>query len=294
MDQLIEDKQQVITLEPVVVKQNNFLIILLSILLLLSVSIAGFFAYQTQILVKELTLLKSSPTPLSVDESLVDPTEDWKMYTNEKFSFKYPETAFITGSGNNQALLIDGLKVNINLQGSHQWGEGMSKSEIDKLYLKSFQYPDKPEMGMYPDNAVIFSIEFDSVSEKVDHKKQTDILDNILSTFKFSEPSLNSADNDSQMIEVAAKTALVKKLGQEPTTKYGLSNESLKVVGDWAFGIITIAPVGEGAGPGASYFLARKINNIWEAKIEYTDEFREWLKISPNGLVSAELKQTLQ
>ena len=43
-------------------KQNNFLVVLLSILLMLSVVIAGFFAYQTQKLVKELTILKTEPT----------------------------------------------------------------------------------------------------------------------------------------------------------------------------------------------------------------------------------------
>ena len=39
---------------PVVVPQSNFLVILLSILLIISVLIAGFFAYQTQRLVAEL------------------------------------------------------------------------------------------------------------------------------------------------------------------------------------------------------------------------------------------------
>lgn len=78
-------------------KQNNFLVILLSVLLLLSVSIAGFFAYQTQTLVKELTLLKSSPTLVSSAEPTLDPTADWKTYTNAKygFSFKYPKDSII-------------------------------------------------------------------------------------------------------------------------------------------------------------------------------------------------------
>lgn len=173
-------------------KQNNFLVILLSVLLFLSVSIAGFFAYQTQMLVKELTSMKATSTPISTEEPKDDPMADWKTYTNEKFSFKYPGTSSITGSGNNQTLLIGGLKVNINLQGPHQWGEGMSKSEIDKMYIKSFQYPDKPEIGMYPDSAVIFSVEFASISEKLSYQKQTDILDQTLSTFKFVESGMTS------------------------------------------------------------------------------------------------------
>lgn len=84
-------------------KQNNFLVILLSVLLFLSVSIAGFFAYQTQMLVKELTMLKteekvvdtSEPTtqPDATESSEVDPTADWKTYTGKLFSFKYPKDA---------------------------------------------------------------------------------------------------------------------------------------------------------------------------------------------------------
>ena len=45
--------------EVVLIKNNNFLIYLLSILLLISVLIAGFFAYQTQKLVKEITKLET-------------------------------------------------------------------------------------------------------------------------------------------------------------------------------------------------------------------------------------------
>lgn len=85
-------------------KSNNFLVILLSVLLFLSVSIAGFFAYQTQKLVKELTILKSgekivavattesTTEPVATEASEIDPTTNWKTYTDEiyKFSFKYP------------------------------------------------------------------------------------------------------------------------------------------------------------------------------------------------------------
>lgn len=163
-------------------KQSNFLVILLSVLLFISVVIAGFFAFQTQKLVKELTMLRTQTTPVTT----VEPT-------------------------NEPVASVDSISV---------------------------------------------------ISEK-------------------------------EKIETAAKIAFVKKIGQEPTTKYGLSEESLKIIDNWAFGIITVAPVGEGAGPGASYFLARKVNNVWEAKIEYTVEFKEWLKISPDGLVNMDLKKVL-
>lgn len=77
-------------------KANSFLVVLLSILLFISVSIAGFFAYQTQKLVKELTTLKTVPIPEVTIEPVAttDPTADWKTYTNNKYSlvFKYPDS----------------------------------------------------------------------------------------------------------------------------------------------------------------------------------------------------------
>lgn len=84
---------------PITQKQNNFLVILLSILLFISCVIAGFFAYQTQKLVAEVTgyreQLKQTlvPTTNNLQPSITpDPTLNWKTYTNTKynFSFRYP------------------------------------------------------------------------------------------------------------------------------------------------------------------------------------------------------------
>lgn len=64
--------------QPIVpVKTNNFLVVLLSILLFLAVSIAGFFAYQTQKLVKELRVMSDEL------KQTTDPIADWKIYTNQ-------------------------------------------------------------------------------------------------------------------------------------------------------------------------------------------------------------------
>lgn len=83
-------------------KQSNFLVVLLSVLLLLSVSIAGFFAFQTQKLVKELTLLRVEPTPtiepVATDSAtivdLINPKTGWLVSTSKEmgFSFEYPPT----------------------------------------------------------------------------------------------------------------------------------------------------------------------------------------------------------
>ena len=100
-------------------KQSSFLVILLSVLLLLAVSIAGFFAYQTQKLVKELQGIRNEelvttkttpePTtePVATDSSEVDPTANWKAYTdkNGKFSFKYPSSLLLKVFDNNSLIL---------------------------------------------------------------------------------------------------------------------------------------------------------------------------------------------
>ncbi len=91
---------QVVVEQP---KTSNFLIILLSILLFISVVIAGFFAYQTQRLVSELKIKNeelivktSEPTvePVATNSAIAtaDPTANWKTYTDDKykFSLRYP------------------------------------------------------------------------------------------------------------------------------------------------------------------------------------------------------------
>ncbi len=93
-------------------KTNNFLTILLSVLLIISVAISGFFAFQTQKLVKELTVLKTQEKTINASSSepvptnspaITDPAESWKTYSNSKygFSFKYPsnfeDMGFVAG-----------------------------------------------------------------------------------------------------------------------------------------------------------------------------------------------------
>ncbi len=177
-------------------KKSNFLIILLSVLLFISLAIAGFFAFQTQRLVSELTTLRTQPNSVATSEPIatntsmtLDPAVDWKTYRDEKnrFTFKYPKSSSLSEENNFFVVMINNVKITIDPEGAHQWGEGMSKEEIDKFYLKSFQYPDKPELMMYPDSAVLFYIKFDSVAEKRVHTKEIAIFDQIISTFRFIE-----------------------------------------------------------------------------------------------------------
>ena len=56
-------------------KTNSFLVTLLSVLLLISVFIAGFFAYQTQNLVKELVKIQAIPTLTATAEPSIIPLQ---------------------------------------------------------------------------------------------------------------------------------------------------------------------------------------------------------------------------
>lgn len=87
-------------------KSNNFLTILLSILLIISVTISGFFAYQTQKLVKELQMIKSDEKvvitePIATNSGMVDDsTADWKIYNLSELniSLKLPLSLSSLGS----------------------------------------------------------------------------------------------------------------------------------------------------------------------------------------------------
>lgn len=73
-------------------KQPNFLVVLLSVLLFISISIAGFFAYQTQQLSEELRMKNEELTKTPSATSTPDPTAGWKTYTSNlyKLNLRYP------------------------------------------------------------------------------------------------------------------------------------------------------------------------------------------------------------
>lgn len=93
----------------------NFLTIILSALLFISLAISGFFAFQNQKLVKELALLKNGSTPVATVEPEVtnstppDLTANWKTYTNNpsKYQIKYPAGWYVK----NQSIDILGMIV---------------------------------------------------------------------------------------------------------------------------------------------------------------------------------------
>jgi hypothetical protein len=134
-------------------KQNNFLVVLLSVLLLISVVIAGFFAYQTQVLVKELNNLKTNQKSTSIitteskieptatnSAMTVDPTAGWKTYIdpNGEFNFKYPTSSKLDNSQKNLT--------KISFMGQKQIDSGRTQTELFDGY--AFMVADVTSEGV--------------------------------------------------------------------------------------------------------------------------------------------------
>lgn len=90
-------------------KQSSFIIVLLSSLLIISCLIAGFFAWKTQNLVKELTAYRLQPTSTPAPTPTPDPTADWKTYRSkqQRFSFKLPQQLVINENKNNIEIFLN-------------------------------------------------------------------------------------------------------------------------------------------------------------------------------------------
>lgn len=148
--------------------KNNFLVILLSVLLSLSILIAGFFAYQTQKLVKELTMLKTESTPVATVESIiepvatssamtVDPNSGWKTYTNAKHGFllKYPsnwklEKLNDADEFNANPRLVDGnsvIQIYANMDGIGGSGTDYSGTPVVVSGLNLYKYESENTYG---------------------------------------------------------------------------------------------------------------------------------------------------
>ncbi|HCR35909.1 hypothetical protein A2130_00085 [Candidatus Woesebacteria bacterium GWC2_33_12] len=123
-------------------KSNSLLIALLSILLLLSCIIAGFFVYQTQNLVKEITKLRNSastnsPTPwIQPESTLVDfkyPLSDSDGYMPVMYTMRIPQNYNLYGP-----MTCSNVRVKwMNLVFGRQFKNG-STAEID-IYFTEFR-----------------------------------------------------------------------------------------------------------------------------------------------------------
>lgn len=195
--------EQVSSVQPV--KQSSFLIILLSVLLTLSVFIAGFFAFQTQKLVKELTMLRSESTPVATVEPTTEPVatdsantnsmESWKEYKNDQYgmSFKYPnfltmevENVNPVDSGNYILLTFD-KSVFVN---SFTIKISANAPRRPTILLETEPYTSK-KLGDNSWNMYMLSadsglqMEKNNILYSVIYRNREDLIFQILSTFKF-------------------------------------------------------------------------------------------------------------
>lgn len=180
--------------------------ILFTIFLVVLISIAGFFGYQNFLMHKQIAKLSIQPVPTPIPTIPVDPTANWKTYTNTKynFSFKYPSsfsTEILAAGGQNEAdsnsrnffvyqtganrkyeeryLNFEVTQIEPNYQGTITQStlNGISAKKITLLNIQFDIYSIKLSSGEF--------IEI-YVSNNVNKK---DVVDQILSTFKFIEPS---------------------------------------------------------------------------------------------------------
>ncbi len=154
-------------------KQNNSIITLLSALLLTSVIIAGFFAYKTQNLVKEITKLKSVSTPDKTNTQL-SPTG----YINKKFGYsidlpvwdgysaKPSLTDELVGAYGFDHALIQIEPVAYNESNPEKWWAGQTTEYFTKKPASCFNLKNINSVNKASEtNEVIINFNKDSVIE---------------------------------------------------------------------------------------------------------------------------------
>jgi hypothetical protein len=195
-------------LEPSKNKGGNFLIILLSILLIISSLIAGLFAYQTQKLVKEISKLQITPTPAASTKPspTIDPTLDWKTYTKDQISFKYPNEWTISEQQNQTSMENkEGAKITIKWNDTTTnkpcTSDAQTVAEIlvidsqlgqtgycVRRLVTEIETINTAKEGPIPDSISSIKIESTTGSgHSPSFTKNETIIKQILSTFKFIE-----------------------------------------------------------------------------------------------------------
>lgn len=194
---LTHNSQHSTVAEPVN-KQSSFIVILLSSLLIISCLIAGFFAWKTQQLVKELRTMNNDlkPTPVAAATPTPDPTADWKTYTDTKlgYSIQYPYEL----AENNNPIVSQVNLVGSELSISITWSQHAADQGNAGGCLTACSSVSKD--GGYnltllkqlpkTTNNTGFIIK---ASATIDNVKNRNDIDQILSTFKFIEPEASSS-----------------------------------------------------------------------------------------------------
>lgn len=201
-------------------RNNNLLVVLLSVFLFISIVAAGFFVYQNQKLVKELKVSKTATLkdtdyiPSGANETIV-----WETYSNEQngYSIKFPKNNYIRLGCMDEWLTAvkyttdiptpltmeacerDGrynlleVKAHETIQGEPEQTEYydilQSDIQIDgvlgKLYTYSFTHIEE---GLYPEWFIVAHVNKNDKTYEIyfSDKSNIDLFYDILSTFKFA------------------------------------------------------------------------------------------------------------
>lgn len=111
-------------------------------------------------------------------------------------------------------------------------------------------------------------------------------------------------DLSADTIEKAVNKALKKLKNGPPTPTVYFEIRTGSEAGPWAFGSIVIEPPEEAKKnkkpehhdplPEAHLWLAQKTNNKWEAVVEYTPIFYDWVQQTPDDIIDPNLKQVFE
>lgn len=204
------------------IKNNGFLVSLLSILLLIAVLIAGFFAYQTQNLVKKISILQVIPTPTFSPTSDSNISQKTFINTLMKYTFNYPSSLNIQDIGaedgvnksiNNQngdrilTILSVKNKNKLSLANSYK-AESCYELTCDMLISPTDKITAKTNITINNQDVLLVNTQNENILSKyyffnnrdtitvfkIDYLSEydTSLIDEIISTFKFIEPEASA------------------------------------------------------------------------------------------------------
>lgn len=201
----MDNQQTTNTVSPVtshqsLITKNNFLVTLLSFLLLLFIATAGFFAYQTQNLVKQLNELKSTPLPTPLPTLKPTPKPDGFHGYNEKgkwftlnFNDECTKDVLVTCETKNFKIVINpqaggrgaasAPEVFQITSGSTSWERRLFK-DIEGEYA-TYGFEDGRGID---GNYFLIEVHYHPYSVEAQN-----YFEDILSTFEFIEPGVNES-----------------------------------------------------------------------------------------------------
>lgn len=206
-------------------KSNNFIVTLLSTLLFIAVLIAGFFAYQTQRLVKELTMKQPSSSPVATNKpSTLTQTYADSVY---KYTVKYPEGWIVVPTPTQGFGGVASFANTLNkFEIGKQTNEIKSNETLKEYFTKSessgdIQIIDEKELTLgdlktlrlvlpliHGDSGWKYGVYYSFVKDSNvyflefytnDYSKDIILADEIISTFKFDSSDMVACTADAKL-----------------------------------------------------------------------------------------------